>query len=1056
MKRKLAVAISLISALGASTVNALGLGEATVKSTLNQPLNAEIELLNIKDLGADEILPGLATREDFIRSGIERVYFLSDLRFNVVNDSKGRPVIQLSTNKPVREPYLNFLVEVIWPSGRLLREYALLIDPPVFGEEKAMPVNQAKTGSTTTTNASPASSGVAVSPSVSSTGGATKVTNTRSTASEEGTYGPTTNADTLWAIALRVRPESSVSPQQTMLAIQDLNPDAFYDSNINKLKAGQVLRTPSLEQIKQRSNREAISAVVAQNRAFETGQLAPQTVDATALSSNKAPLARTTTGDELKLVVPRTQQEAAKAKAHAGEIGGAGDEAVRTELIATQERLDKSLLEKDELSSKVKDLEEQMQTLKRLLSLKDDQLAAMQAQMGQLSEQEIKPVDAPAQQSVSAVTSPETATDTGGVDQEGQAVTPKDAGTPADMGNVKPASVSGESEGTQSPTTAQSTVQSKPIAPPPPVAPKPPVAPETKSLPDQIMSALSNNPLYQGLAAGAGLLLVLLLWMISRNNARKEQEFYESIGQATEQDEVATASVVPEQEEDSEVANNYDDESSDPLTEANAYIMYGRLDQAASMLESAVSAEPGRTDIRLKLLEVYSQQGNSAAFDVQYRELEAMGDDYAIDQANRLRGDLGDEEEVISLDDLESQLLSDSSSKKSESALGRDSVVSSLSEAESDDISSLEFDTDLALDDIEDVSSPAVKEDVLGSDHDDLDIDFDVSELDEVVEAGASQSELADLQFNLDESLLDEEASAVVADKGDSESLDLDLGDISFAGDEAESGKDEEDNELSLGGDALEEVATEDSDFEGMDLAAELASLTDEDALLDETAEASSDELLMADADLQGQTPEEMLASIDEDLGLESFMSEGDESTDLELDESLTLDSSSEQGMDEALLESDMEFEGGLSDEEKLSLADIEGDLSLLEQELDADTGSVELVADDVDAVSLVDETDELSLADETDEISLADEVDEVSLAEKAVASSDDFEAELEGDEDFDFLSGTDEAATKLDLARAYIDMGDVDGARDILEEVSLEGSETQKQEALTLLKSIV
>ncbi|WP_369820516.1 FimV family protein, partial [Oleiphilus sp. HI0061] len=131
MIRKLAFALSLLGVLIAESVFALGIGEATVTSALNQPLKAEIELVNSGDFSAEEILPGLATREEFLKANVDRVYFLSDLRFKVETNADGKLVVVLTTNKPVREPFLNFLVEVIWPSGRLLREYALLIDPPL-------------------------------------------------------------------------------------------------------------------------------------------------------------------------------------------------------------------------------------------------------------------------------------------------------------------------------------------------------------------------------------------------------------------------------------------------------------------------------------------------------------------------------------------------------------------------------------------------------------------------------------------------------------------------------------------------------------------------------------------------------------------------------------------------------------------------------------------------------------------------------------------------------------------------------------------------------------
>src|SRR3990167_2246493 len=145
MTRKLFLAISLASlSFSSMYAHALGVGEANVKSALNQPLVAEIELLSVGELPEAEILPALATREEFDRAGVDRVFFLSDIRFNVVKNASGKLMISLSSKKPVRDPYLNFLVEIIWPSGRLLREYSLLIDPPVFNQQTAAPIQSAQ------------------------------------------------------------------------------------------------------------------------------------------------------------------------------------------------------------------------------------------------------------------------------------------------------------------------------------------------------------------------------------------------------------------------------------------------------------------------------------------------------------------------------------------------------------------------------------------------------------------------------------------------------------------------------------------------------------------------------------------------------------------------------------------------------------------------------------------------------------------------------------------------------------------------------------------------
>lgn len=108
---------------------ALGLGEITLHSALNQPLRADIALVDAAGLEEGELSVSLATAEEFSRAGVERVFFLDDLKFTPVLRGN-RSLIQVTSSKPVNEPFLNFLVQLHQPNGRLLREYTILIDPP--------------------------------------------------------------------------------------------------------------------------------------------------------------------------------------------------------------------------------------------------------------------------------------------------------------------------------------------------------------------------------------------------------------------------------------------------------------------------------------------------------------------------------------------------------------------------------------------------------------------------------------------------------------------------------------------------------------------------------------------------------------------------------------------------------------------------------------------------------------------------------------------------------------------------------------------------------------
>lgn len=132
MLRKLAVSLAVAGVIGATNANALGLGEIKINSALNEPLSAEIKLLQVRQLSPLQIQPRMADIDEFALAGLDRSRFLSDVSFQVKVNPDGTGLITLRSKNPVREPFLNFLVEINWPNGRLVREYTLLLDPPVF------------------------------------------------------------------------------------------------------------------------------------------------------------------------------------------------------------------------------------------------------------------------------------------------------------------------------------------------------------------------------------------------------------------------------------------------------------------------------------------------------------------------------------------------------------------------------------------------------------------------------------------------------------------------------------------------------------------------------------------------------------------------------------------------------------------------------------------------------------------------------------------------------------------------------------------------------------
>jgi len=131
MFRKAVVATALLCLTASSNVLAIGLGDIEIHSTLNDPLSAVVELTSASKEELQELKITIASRESFDKLGISRPVILDDFRFNVEQLPGGKPVIRITTRQPVREPYLDFLIEATWSKGRLLRQYTLLVDPPV-------------------------------------------------------------------------------------------------------------------------------------------------------------------------------------------------------------------------------------------------------------------------------------------------------------------------------------------------------------------------------------------------------------------------------------------------------------------------------------------------------------------------------------------------------------------------------------------------------------------------------------------------------------------------------------------------------------------------------------------------------------------------------------------------------------------------------------------------------------------------------------------------------------------------------------------------------------
>lgn len=1064
MIRKLVVAMAAAGAIGSNSVLALGLGDITLHSALNQPLDAEIELLEVRDLERNEMLPNLAAQEAFARAGVERAFFLTDLKFETVSRVDGGAYVKVTSKKPVREPFLNFLMEVHWPSGRLLREYTLLLDPPAYAETQGRQ---------------------APAPLLSAPESRSSRVSRGPSAQSGQDYRVQAN-DTLWQIASRARPSNNVTVQQTMLAIQALNPDAFINGNINRLRKGAVLRLPAAGQVQQRSQGQAVNEVAQQNQQWQG-----QALDARVREQVKPVLPSEEGDGRLSILsAPAEDEKADDVSAEVSQTGatdgaeGRELDSLENELAISLENLDKVRRESGDLKERLGDLEGQIATLEKLVTFKDDQLAELQQQLAaQQAESDVageSVLEPSSEDSVAAFenesavekvapedfvemageSSAEAAAEELAVDRAEVAtdseseLTAETMPQATEVGSEESDAAEFEPVGYAEPTPAPSEselIESEVVEEPVEAVQEPSQqaeivaevvveeeaiqavedVPVAEAEEESALDAILSNPLLLAGGGAAILLLALLIVRARRKPEEDESELDQSPAVSLEEPEAASAtddelfeaaldesdevdggepetdfSELDELEKQLQLDSNLDesdvpsstDAPADPLKEADIYVAYGRHDQAQALLEKAVAAEPERQDLRLKQLEVYAAVNDAAGFEAQAAQFEPVADLDAQMRITELRETLSGAETLAEdsaekeLDDLEFELDSDldlDDELESDAELALDANEEAELDAEEPGSESIEFDLEDELS-LEDASE--TDDELLSAVSDeDADLDFDTG-LEEPAES--SDSELEDFdEFDL--SLSDEPETAP-----EEPELQVEAG--------------EDDDELLAFDADLEDELELDAEF-GLD---EEAGTTDENGDLDEF------DLSLSDEEVEQIEP-------DSELEIES------------LDESISFDA--EESETELLVEDEDSLDSALELD-----AELEEDLELNEEEV-AQAG----LTADLDDVEILADTEVLAEGDATEEVAPDDTLPTGDLSDSEALDvtdeSDSFETEEE-DDDFELLSGTDEASTKLDLARAYIDMEDIEGAREILDEVLSEGTEEQKQDAQELI----
>lgn len=925
MGKRLAPIIAVLAMLAPVAAFALGLGNITMKSALNQPLDAEIKLLSVQKGDLENLKIRLGSLEDFARVGADRAYFLTKIKFSLAKRPDGTPYVRLNSTELVTEPFLDFVVEARWPRGRILREYTVLVDPPVFSDEAPAPIRQAAvqtapTAAVTSTRATrqaPIRERATLSPVMSRDGVLS--------------YGPVQPNDTLWVIASRMRPDNSVSVNQMMLALVRDNPQAFYNGNVNQLKAGYVLRIEDPAAITAVSVAQANAEIEHQRaewQARKSGRPMRQ------VAATEAPVTAAGTGAgegsgaagqaRLKLVAPGSE----------GSGSGTGDadvDRLRQDLVLAAEALDANRQETEELKTRLSQMEEQLAAMQRLIMLKDDEMLSLQKQLGGEAEEPAVP-EAVSEQEV----------------LEGEAV---EGAELAEGGAETLALEVAETEETQEPETPKPAVPAPVIEAP---APEP---------------GLLESPLL--MYGGIGVLVLAIVgWIVARR--RKMQEgFQESILNVGGEGAAAGAT-------SSEIAQGVGGESSmvsdfamseisdmsgiqtdasdvDPISEADVYLAYGRHQQAEDIIRAALESDPERNELKLKLLEVFFAAKNSEAFELQAQELhDALGDE---------------------TDPLWAKAVTMGSQLCPGNPLFGDAVQALQGEAGGGaadaDEDLLDFDFDL---DTPDLGDTKVKAEAGGSGLDDSERRESTQAAPPATPDNSLDFDVSSLDFSLDQRADEVEDRSVAAADDNALDFDMTVLDEAVATPEAEAKVVSEDAREALG----------DLDQSTTDADNSIAEFSSDEMALSKQSEQTDGEISDFNVDLSA---EELALGDDETLKFDSPAKEADSGEfDIVLDEEVA-----------------------------------ESDLLIVEEGVE----SIEAEQPDADKGKAVE--------------------DELTIGE-------DLEDELLGD---DMFGEVDEIGTKLDLAKAYVDMGDGDGARSILDEVLEEGDDTQKQQAKDLLEQI-
>ena len=576
------VALAALS-LGSTQAWSLGLGRLAVQSALGETLRAEIDVTSLTPEEAGNLKIRIAPPESYRSLGVDYNSVLPTTQATLLKRADGRPFLRLTSDRVVQEPFVDVILELSWSTGRLVREYTLLFDPPVAQAPAAPPAPAVATAPVfSAPQAAPAPRPQRPTPPPPAPTPAppaervTKAPPPATTDEAQGTASGDTylvrSGDTLSKIASRTR-SGTVSLDQALVSLYRGNPKAFIGENMNRLKAGALLKVPTAEAAGAIDPAEARQVIQAQSADFGSfrqrlAEAVPATVADTPTRKDGGSVSAEI--DDRKDTAPITPDKLTLSKGTASVKPGASD------AMLSKEK------EKQDAAARVAELSKSVEELKKLSG------AATVAAT-------------PATPPVAQAPVPEVS----------------EAAAPAAMAS-EPAEV------------LSAPVESAPVAPlqsPVPAdAPKPAAEPAPTDEPSYLDALLEINPLY--LAGGAGVVLALLGFGIYRARRSKvdtgETSFLESRlqpdsffgasgGQRIDTRDAAAGAPSSMSYSLSQLDAIGD---VDPVAEADVYLAYGRDLQAEEILKEAMRSTPDRLAIRTKLLEVYAKRRDTKGFEL--------------------------------------------------------------------------------------------------------------------------------------------------------------------------------------------------------------------------------------------------------------------------------------------------------------------------------------------------------------------------------------------------------------------------------------------------------